>query len=73
MTDMGKEMQDYIVGPMPATQFLDKFFPKNLIQSTSRAKAFKQGLFNEVTSCTAEVDAYNPFVGMLLMISLHNY
>jgi len=70
---MGEKMKGYIIGPMPATQFLDKFFPKKLIQSTSRAKVFEQGLFSDVVSCSSEVEAYEPFVGRPLIITLCDY
>ena len=29
MTDMGNKMRDYIIEPMPITEFLDEFFPKH--------------------------------------------
>jgi hypothetical protein len=58
MSDMGKEMKDYIVGPMPATDFLNEFFPKTLLQTTCKAKTFRQGCFDEVVSCASEVEAY---------------
>jgi hypothetical protein len=67
---MGKEMKDYIVGPMPATDFLNEFFPKTSLQTTSKAKTFRQGCFDEVVSCTSEVEAYEPFVGFLDMITI---
>jgi hypothetical protein len=37
MTDMGNEMKGYILGPMPATQFLAKFFPKHTLQNSQNA------------------------------------
>jgi hypothetical protein len=62
---MGNEMKDYIVGPMPATDFLDEFFPKTLLQTTCKTKNFGQGCFHTVVSRTSEVEAYKPFVGFL--------
>ena len=73
MTDMGEEMKGYIIGPMFATQFLNKFFPKKSIRSTSKAKVFKQGLFSGVVSRSSETEAYKPFVGRPLIITLCDY
>src|ERR1700683_1245051 len=70
MLDMGKEMRDYIVGPMPATDFMDEFFPKTSLQTTRQAKTSRQGWFDDVVSCTSEVEAYEPFVGFLDMIAI---
>jgi hypothetical protein len=70
MLDMGKEMRDYIVGPMPATDFLDEFFPMTSLQTTRKAKNFRWGCFDDVVSCTSEVEAYDPFVSFLDMITI---
>ena len=67
---MGKEMSGYIVGPMPATDFLDEFFPKSSLQTSRQAKIFKPGCFADVVSCTSEVEAYDPFVSFLDMITI---
>ena len=67
---MGKEMKDYIIGPMPATDFLKEFFPKTSLKTACKAKIFRQGCFNKVVSCTSEVEAYEPFVGFLDMITI---
>jgi hypothetical protein len=50
MTDMGNEMKDYIVGPMPAAEFLDEFFPLNSLRTSSRAQAYQPGCFQPVIS-----------------------
>ena len=63
MTDMGNEMMDYVVGPMPADEFLDEFLPLNAINTSHRAQVYQQGCFNSVVSCEIETAAYEPFVG----------
>ena len=40
MLDMGKEMWDYIIGPMPATDFMDEFFP--IVLPRSRPMFFEK-------------------------------
>jgi hypothetical protein len=70
MSDMGKEMSGYIVGPMPATNFMYEFFPKSPLQTSRQAKTFKRGCFADVVSCTSEIEAYNPFVSFLDMITI---
>lgn len=62
MLDMGNEMRKYFLGPIPATKFLNTFFPLNLLETSLKAKTFQPGCFSEVTSCTCETDAYIPFV-----------
>ena len=62
MSDMGDEMRDYIVGPMPTSHFLNEFFPKKSIQSTNKAKVYRPGCFDKVVSCSSEIQAYAPFV-----------
>ena len=69
VTDMGNEMRDYIVGPMPVTKFLDEFFPKKPIDTASKDPPFKKGCFKKVISCSCETQAYKPFVGLFIMIT----
>jgi hypothetical protein len=69
MTDMGNEMKDYIVGPMPAAEFLDEFFPLNSLRTSSRAQAYQPGCFQPVISSEKESDAYEPFVRLYLFIN----
>jgi hypothetical protein len=68
MFDMGHEMEGYFVGPMPAMTFLDTFFPKSLL-NRKRAKQFKKGCFDQVISCAGEIQAYNPFVGLFIVLT----
>jgi len=63
MLDMGDEMKGYFVGPMPATEFLNTFFPKSSLDTSARAKQFEPGCFDNVVSCALETDTYEPFVG----------
>ena len=65
MTDMGNEMKGYIVGPMPAIQFLDEFFPKRILQNGLKAQRYQKGCFDNVVSCTGETQAYEPFVSFI--------
>lgn len=69
MTDMGNEMKDYVVGPMPADEFLDEFLPLNAINTSRRAQVYQQGCFKPVVSCEIETAAYEPFVGFKLLIN----
>jgi hypothetical protein len=62
MTDMGNEMEDYIVGLMPAADFLEEFLPMSNIETTSKARKYKPGCFESVISCEKEPQAYEPFV-----------
>jgi Fungal protein kinase len=62
MTDMDNEMEDYIVGLMPAADFLDEFLPMSNIETTSKARKYKPGCFESVISCEKEPQAYKPFV-----------
>jgi len=66
MSDMGDEMKGYFVGPMPAAEFLDTFFPKRSLNNTCKAKKFVKGRFRKVISCEGEKQAYGPFVGLFL-------
>jgi hypothetical protein len=59
MSAMGEEMKDYFVGPMPAAEFLDAFFPQ---QRSPCAKTYRSGCYDKVILCGAETLAYDPFV-----------
>ena len=62
MTKMGNKMKDYIIGPMPAVEFLHGFFPLNLINTSLRTQTYLKGCFKSVISCKTEPEAYDPFV-----------
>lgn len=55
---MAHEMKKYIVGPMPAKQFLDDFFPTRLRQRVD----YKSGCYDKTLKAAKEIDAYEPFV-----------
>ena len=63
MTDMGDEMKDYIIGLMPAVEFLKEFLPLNSIRTACKAQPYRPGCFESVISCETEPLAYDPFVG----------
>ena len=62
MTEMGNEMSDYVVGPMPVAEFLNEFLPLRSIQTAVRAQIYTPGCFESVTTCETEPAAYEPFV-----------
>jgi len=70
MVDMGDKMKDYIVGPMPAAEFLNEFLPLDSIQTASRAQLFHWRCFESVISYKTEPLAYDPFVGFFKSIIL---
>jgi hypothetical protein len=62
---MAAEVQKYLVGPMPAQQFLDDFFPVNeLPGSLSRLPQFKPGRYDRTVNAQSEKKAYDPFVSL---------
>ena len=66
MTEMGNEMKGYIIGPMPVSLFLNKFFPsKHTLRNSQKVIWPKEGHFSKVVSCTCETEAYNPFVSLV--------
>ena len=76
MLDISKEMRDYSISPMPVTDFLDKFFPKNLLQTPCGVKAFKERCFAQFISHTCEVEANHLWVSWYdhhpkLIIGIH--
>jgi hypothetical protein len=62
MSAMGEEMKDYFVRPMPATKFLDAFFPSTAQQRSPCGKTYGSGCYDKVVLCGAETLAYDPFV-----------
>src|ERR1700678_864878 len=61
-TAMAEEMRRYLVGPMPAEQFLDEFFPIEKLRSLHRVPQFKPGCYSETVEVTNKTQAYTPFV-----------
>jgi len=73
MSHMGKEMEKFFVGPMPAQEFLDTFFPMDKLRKRGeRGHRFSPGCFQETVSAECERDAYDPFV-RLNIFSRHCY
>ena len=65
-TAMAEEMRRYLVGPMPADQFLDKFFPiNNLLRGLRRVSQFKPGCYSETVKAANEMQVYTPFVSLI--------
>jgi hypothetical protein len=58
----GAEMFKYIVGPMPAQEFLDTFFPVEKLFNLDTIPQFEPGCYTETIDNQFEVNAYNPFV-----------
>jgi hypothetical protein len=56
MSDMGDEMRDYIVGPMPTSHFLKEIFPRSLSRASIRPK------FTGWDVLTRLFQAYAPFI-----------
>ena len=65
-TAMADKMKKYIVGPMPAQKFLDKFFPVNDIPLFHRAlsRNFVRGCYEKTLKAAKEEDMYEPFVSL---------
>lgn len=65
---MGKEIIDYLVGPMPVHQFLNDFFPPMKLKSHSCAyRSYPRTqrdpfVYQETASSGDEQSAYMPFV-----------
>jgi hypothetical protein len=63
-TAMADEIKKYIVGPMPAIQFLDVFFPTDCIPRYRKRSAYKYeaGCYDTTVKAASEREAYDPFV-----------
>lgn len=61
-TAMGEEMVKYLVGPMPAQQFLDEFFPVSKLPGLDTVPCFTQGCYDNTVKSIKEKDSYKPFV-----------
>ena len=68
MTNMGNEMKGYLVGPMPAIQFLNNLFPQDILQNGLKAQWYQTVCFKNVFSCISETWAYEPFVSLFTTI-----
>jgi len=63
-TAMAEEIANFIVGPMPAQEFLDDFFPTQNLRGLSQVPLFEPGCYDATLSAQYEVDAYKPFVSL---------
>ncbi|KAG2059227.1 hypothetical protein BDR06DRAFT_1003836 [Suillus hirtellus] len=80
---MGNEMKDYVVGPMPAKEFLQEFLLTSQIphyDALSFTSAFTTGTFSSTVSAADEQRAYAPFINtmksfapQLSFIDSHNH
>ena len=59
---MGREIKKYLVGPMPAQQFLDEFFPVQKIPSLNEVPEFVSNCYSRTIKAKKEKKAYDPFV-----------
>jgi hypothetical protein len=56
------EIKSFLLGPMPAQNFLDEFFPITCT-CPPNIPQFTPGCFESVLSCKTEPLMYDPFVG----------
>jgi hypothetical protein len=62
---LADEIGPYIVGPMPAQQFLDDFFPVDDIPDLDSVPLFTPGCYDSTVEAKKEILAYKPFVSPL--------
>ena len=65
---MGEEMKQYILGPMPAWIFLDKFFPLNHLHNLKNT-THQRNCYVTTTKAKTEFKAYKPFVSSLCTVT----
>jgi hypothetical protein len=59
---MGKEMVNYVFGPVSAQKFLDDFFPTSELPDFKAVESIERGYYDSTISCDCETEAYSPFV-----------
>jgi hypothetical protein len=64
---MGNEIRGYLVGPMPAEEFLEEFLSPTMIPDYQPLTSFSEGAFDNTVSAAQETSAYNPFVSASTM------
>lgn len=64
---MGNEIRGYLVGPMPAEEFLEEFLSPTTIPDYQPLTSFSEGAFTSTVSAALETEAYNPFVSASTM------
>jgi hypothetical protein len=77
-TAMADKMKKYIVGPMPARQFLDDFSPTKHMRHFREAgvRKFSAGCYDNTVKAVSEKQAYEPFVSPskeIYFMFFHNY
>ncbi len=69
--NMAPGVQCLVLGPMPARQFIDTFFPLKPQEDPSlRQPAFKEGMFERLIQANKEELMYQPFVRTLYLLFL---
>jgi len=61
-TALAEEIRPYLVGPMPAQQFLDDFFPLGDLPGLDSVPVFTPGCYRGTVEAKKEKLAYKPFV-----------
>ena len=64
-TKMGEEMKKYLIGPMPAQEFLDDFFPVNELPGLGSIPLFEPDCYKDAATAKRETAAYSHFVSCL--------
>lgn len=59
---LADEIKPYLVGPMPAQQFLDDFFPVDDILGLDNVPVSTPDCYSKTAEAACERDAYEPFV-----------
>lgn len=59
---MADEIRDYLVGPMPAEEFLNDFFPISDLPGLNQVPIFKPGFYDSTINVDRETRAYKQLV-----------
>ena len=70
---MADEMRKYLIGPMPASDFLDEFFPTCDLPELLEVPTFTSGCYDRVVNAKKEKNAYQPFVRFFFSLTLLYY
>lgn len=63
-------MKGYIIGPMPAQNFLDDFFPTKELPNLETVPSFEENCYADTVSAKSESTAYVPFVSHFYNLKL---
>jgi hypothetical protein len=72
-TTMGEEIKKYLVGPMPAQEFLDTFFPASKLPGLNHIPVFTLGCYRRTVKAKKETCSYKHFVSLLMNSVIHAY